>query len=729
MTISLFRRTLLGSVLVLGAPVVAQTQPEPAERRVATLNDQLTTEERLTLVNGSLGVGIPGMDIPKEAIGSAGYVAGVPRLGIPALQETDAALGITNPLRVRAGDRSTALPSVLAMGATWNTELAYRGGAMVAREARAKGFNVLLGGGVNLVREPRGGRNFEYVGEDPWLTGMMGGAQIRGSTDSHVIATIKHFALNAQETGRFVLDARIDEAALRESDLLAFKIAIERGRPTAVICGLNRVNGPFGCGHDWLLNHVLKGEWRFPGFVMSDWGAVHGADSALAGLDQESGSQLDQLNTGQVYFRGPLEAKLASDPRYAVRLKDMTRRILRAMILSGVMDDPPHPAPIDFAAHAAITKAQADEGIVLLKNDGHVLPIAATARRIVVIGGHADAGVLSGGGSSQVVPADPHVAIPMGGSTSLDALNRQAIFHPSAPLAALRARFPDAEISYQDGRYPGAAAAAARQADIAIVFATQWMLENEDAADLSLPEGQDATIAAVAAANPRTVVVLETGGAVLMPWLARVPAVLSAWYPGERGGEAIADILAGATNPSGHLPISFPASEIQGPASTLRGLDLPAKQTFDVRYDEGADVGYRWYARHGQKPLFAFGHGLSYTAFAYDDLRVTGGRKPTLSFVVRNTGGRQGKAVPQAYLTAINGNPERRLIGWDKVALAPGEAKRVTLAIDPVLLAHFDVPRGRWRVAGGRYAIAIATSADTPVLDGTLRVARQSIRP
>lgn len=729
MTRTVIRRIRLASALFVATPAIAQGVPDAVERRVAALNDRLTVEERLTLVTGSLGVGIPGMDIPKAAIGSAGYVAGVPRLGIPALQETDAALGIANPLRVRAGDRSTALPSVLAMGATWNPDLAYRGGAMVADEARAKGFNVLLGGGVNLVREPRGGRNFEYVGEDAWLTGVMGGAQIRGSTDRHVIATIKHFALNAQETGRFVLDARIDETALRESDLLAFQIAIERGRPTAVICALNRINGPFGCEHDWLLNRVLKGDWRFPGFVMSDWGALHGVESALAGLDQESGSQLDQLNTGQVYFRDPLAAKLASDPRYTVRLKDMTRRILRAMILSGVMDDPPRPARIDPAAHAAIAKAQADEGIVLLKNDRDTLPIASSARRIVVIGGHADAGVLSGGGSSQVVPADPHVAVPMGGSTSLDALNRQAIFHPSSPLAALRARFPRAEISYQDGRYPGAAAAAARNADIAIVFATRWMLENEDAADLSLPEAQDATIAAVADANPRTIVVLETGGAVLMPWLARVPAVLAAWYPGERGGEAIADVLSGAVNPSGHLPISFPASETQAPARALRGLDLPAKQPFTVRYDEGADVGYRWYARHGQRPLFAFGHGLSYTAFAYDDLRVTGGRAPRLSFVVRNTGTRAGKAVPQAYLTAIDGQPERRLIGWDKVALAPGEARRVTLTVDPRLLAHFDTAGQRWRVAGGRYAIAIGTSAETLMLDGIVRVSRRSLRP
>jgi len=723
------RRAVFASVLFAAAPATAQITPLAVERRVEALNDKLTTEERLTLVNGSLGVGIPGMDIPKAAIGSAGYVAGVPRLGIPALQETDASLGVTNPLRVRAGDRSTALPSVLAMGATWNPDLAYQGGAMVAREARAKGFNVLLGGGVNLVREPRGGRNFEYIAEDPWLTGVLGGAQIRGSADQHVIATIKHFALNAQETGRFVLDARIDEAALRESDLLAFQLAIEKGRPTSVICALNRLNGPFGCGHDWLLNHVLKGDWRFPGFVMSDWGAMHDVEFALAGLDQESGSQLDQLNTGQVYFRGPLRTKLASDPRYPVRLKDMTRRILRAMVLSGVMDDPPRPGPIDYADHAAIAKAQADEAIVLLKNDGGLLPIASTARRIVVIGGHADAGVLSGGGSSQVIPAGSHVAVPMGGSSPLDALTRQAIFHSSSPLTALRARFPQAEILYQDGRYPDAAAAAARDADVAIVFATQWMLENEDAADLSLPEGQDATIAAVAAANPRTVVVLETGSAVLMPWLAKTPAVLAAWYPGERGGEAIADILAGAVNPSGRLPISFPASEMQGPADSLRGLRAPPKQSFTVPYAEGADVGYRWYARYGQRPLFAFGHGLSYTEFAYEDLRVTGGRQLTLSFVVRNIGQRAGKAAPQAYLTAIGETPEKRLIGWDKVALAPGEAKRVTLTAEPRLLAKFDTQSHGWRVARGRYSVAIGASSEALALEGSASLAGTSLRP
>ena len=280
----------------------------PAQRAQMAL-DQMTEQEKLSLVHGVIAAPWGGKPKPDGSIGSAGYVPGIPRLGIPALQETDAELGVANPGDVRPGDTATAMPSDLALASTWNPELARLQGQAVGAEARAKGFNVLLGGAANLIRDPRGGRNFEYFSEDPLLTGIMAGSLIEGVQSRHIISTIKHFALNAQETDRVVLDARIDPAATRESDLLAFEIAIERGRPGSVMCAYNQVNGSYSCENDWLLNEVLKTDWGYPYFVMSDWGAVHSTvRSAMAGLDQESGEQLDTREL----LRGPF---VASDRR------------------------------------------------------------------------------------------------------------------------------------------------------------------------------------------------------------------------------------------------------------------------------------------------------------------------------------------------------------------------------------------------------------------------------
>ncbi|MGQ3045407.1 MAG: beta-glucosidase [Niveispirillum sp.] len=696
------------------------------DERARLLDAELTLDERIGLLHGPMALTFPGgPPIPAGSVGGAGFIPGVPRLGIPALTETDASLGISNPGEVRPGDTATALPASLALAASFNPRLAYEGGAMIAREAAARGFNVLLAGGVNLARDPRNGRNFEYLGEDPWLAGILAGESIKAIQDQNIISTVKHFSLNGQETGRFYANSIIKEAAHRESDLLAFQIAIERGQPGSVMCAYNLVNGDYSCGNDHLLNGVLKGDWGYKGWVMSDWGAVHATDYAIKGLDQQSGEQLDK----QIWFGEPLKQAALAGTVPEARLSDMSRRILRSMFAAGLFDGKPVKPQIDAAAHAAVAKKVADEGIVLLANKG-ILPLKGGAgKKIVVIGGQADAGVLSGAGSSQVTGIGGNArVVPIGGDGPMAMWGRQ-VFHASSPLKALRAALPEATITFADGRYPAEAAAAAKAADIAIVFANQWMAEALDAYDLSLPQGQDEMIQAVASANPNSIVVLQTGGPVLMPWLDKVGAVVAAWYSGQKGGESIADVLTGRVNPSGRLPLTFPASLDQYPRRDLPGWGLPKKQQFDVVYDEGADVGYRRFAALGMKPLFPFGHGLSYTSFAYDKLSVKGGDTLTVSFRVTNTGAVAGKDAPQVYLTGAGGVKLQRLIGFDKVDLTPGETRVVTLKADPRLLANFDEAARQWRVAGGTYEVTVGPSASTVALTGTAKVTKRVMKP
>jgi beta-glucosidase len=703
---------LAPAVLLLGCAFQALAAAPPDARpwnnvhltpdqRAALLNRELTLDERITLVHGLMALPIGNTPLPPEAIPAAGYVPGVPRLGIPALFESDASLGVTNPLRVRDGDGATALPSGLALAATFNPALAYAGGVMIGSEARAKGFNVLLAGGANLTREPRNGRNFEYLGEDPLLAGTLAGESIRGIQSNHIISTAKHFALNDQETGRHVVNELIEEAALRESDLLAFELALEGGHPGSVMCAYNKVNGPYACGNDFLLNHVLKSDWGFPGWVMSDWGAVYATDFAAGGLDQESGEQLD----GQVWFGAPLRAAVQSGTIPAGRLEDMTLRILRSMFANGLFDQPLSRSDIDYAAHAEVARKEASEAIVLLRNRDSMLPLPTAVTRILVVGGRADLGTLSGGGSSQVFP--PHVnsraIIPLGGEGEMAAW-KSMVFQSSSPLAAIRARAPKATVTFNDGRYPSEAVALAKQSEVVIVFANQWTTESEDVPDLTLPAGQDELIKALVAANPRTAVVLQTGGPVQMPWLDQSAAVLEAWYPGAGGADAIADILFGTVNPSGRLPITFPTASV-GP---LPGFGLAPRQSFEAPHPQGASVGYRGI---DLKPLFPFGYGLSYTHFSYHNLKVTSDKLLTVSFNVHNDGLERGKDTPQVYLTSVAGKTVKRLIGFTKVELGPRMDQHVSLTVDPRLLADFDVGKQRWHVSPGQYRIVVAASA------------------
>jgi beta-glucosidase len=367
---------------------------------------------------------------------------------------------------------------------------------------------------------------------------------------------------------------------------------------------------------------------------------------------------------------------------------------------------------------------------VLLANPSGLLPLSHDVKRIVIIGGHADSGVLSGGGSSQVMPiggAAPSIA--MGGEGVMAAF-RTMIFDPSSPFKAIKAKTSGSEVRFIDGSYPAAAAALAKGADAVVIFATQWMIEGEDVPDLTLPNGQDALIEAVAAANPKTVVVLETGGPVLMPWLGKVGAVVEAWYPGARGGDAIADILFGEVNPSGRLPITFPTSTAQLPRPEIPGFSAKEGTAFDVDYTiEGADVGYRWFARKKLKPLFPFGFGLSYTRFDYANLKVEGGDTLSVSFDIRNSGKTAGQDVPQIYLTDAAGEARMRLIGWQRVSVQPGETVHVALKADLRLLADFDATAHDWRIDAGRYQVALGTSAQDLKLRGAAELKPAKVKP
>ncbi len=697
-----------------------------AEQRTAEFQARLTQEERIALVHGVVGfpLGKNGK-IPEGAVGSAGYVPGIPRLGIPALQESDAGLGIADPGNVRAGEGDTPLPSGLAMASGWNMGLAREAGAMIGEEAHRRGMNVLLAGGVNLARDPRNGRNFEYLGEDPLLAGRLDGAIIGGIQSRHVISTIKHFAFNDQETLRMMADVHIAPQAARESDLLAFEIAIEDGHPGAVMCSYNLIGGAYGCDNASLLDTVLKGDWHYPGWVMSDWGAVHDVAAANHGLDQESGAEFDNA----VYFDAPLRAALASGVVPAGRLQDMTTRILRAMFTVGLFDNPPVHTPIDADADADIAKRVAASGLVLLRNQDALLPLPSTLHSIAIIGGHADQGVLSGGGSSQVFPVGgAALRVPRAFDGIVSAWQTE-IYDPSSPMAAIRAAAPHAVLRVDEGHYPAQAAAVAATCDIAIVFVTQWMSEAVDVPDLSLPDGQDALVAAVGAANPHTIVVLETGGAISMPWLGKVQAVMEAWYAGARGGEAIADALFGSVDPSGRLPVTFPTSEAQLPRPDIPGFTQPDGTRIDVTYAEGADIGYRWFARKAIKPLFPFGFGLSYTAFSHTGLEITDGDVPTAKVVLHNTGVRAGTDTAELYLIARNGTPEHRLLGWAQHRLQPGESHGAEIKIDPRLLADFDVAAHGWHVPGGTYDIAVGTSAEDLPLHVSVKIGERSLPP
>ena len=499
----------------------------PDERARAT-EQRMTDDERFSLIVSLIGA-VPSIGVPRDrripetvTNMSAGYTPGIPRLGIPALQSSDASMGVTNP-GYRPDDKgATAFPASIVVGSSFNPQLARDGGAAIGREARMRGFNIMLAGGINLARDVRNGRNFEYYSEDPWVSAVFGAEAVNGIQGEGVISTLKHFTLNCNETNRHWLDAVIAPAAHRESDLLAFQIAIERSQPGAIMSGYNKVNGSYLSGNHHLLNEVLKGAWGYRGYVMSDWGAVPEWDYALNGLDQESGIQMDVKQWGAEAFTDRLRKAYADGKLPKERLSDMVRRILRSAYAVGI-DKWAAPPAVDMVKHNEIALEIARQGIVLLKNDG-VLPLATeTPLKIGIVGGYAQLGVPSGTGSGAVLPVGGFAAtVNIGGAHGMMGNARNLFILPSSPLAELKKLLPQAQIEFDGGYTPAESVLLARRSDVVIAFGIRIEGEAFDLPDLSLPWGQDAIIDAVATANPNTVVVLETGNPVSMPWHDKV---------------------------------------------------------------------------------------------------------------------------------------------------------------------------------------------------------------
>ncbi len=521
----------LALAVVIATPIIAnaqfpgqQTEPKhyawsdaslSPDARADLVIKELSLEEKISLLHGQGGFG-PSAG-PTESNGGAGWSVGIPRLGIPAIQMADSAYGVTRG--AASGRYSTALPNNLAAASSWDPQAAFQYGALIGSELRDEGYNMSLGGGVNLTREPRNGRTFEYQGEDPLLAGTMVGNFVKGVQSENIIGDLKHYAINDQESGRNSVDANIDKRSMRETDLRAFEIALQISNAGAFMCSYNRVNGDFACENSYLLTDVLKKDFHFQGFVLSDWGGTHSTVKAShAGLDQEQ--------PGKNFFGDALQKAVESGDVSQAEIDEHVHRILRTIFATGLFDHPVVRQVPDVERGYALAQSIAEKSIVLLKNSHNVLPLeAATIHSVVLIGGHADVGVLTGGGSAQVdapggsvVPPPPAIA----GGNPMANFGRRHVWLPSSPLRALTAELPSSKVSYVSGDDLAAAATAAKGADVAIVFAYQPESEGRDLTSLDLGEEQDKLIDTVAAANPNTIVVLETGSPATMPWIDHV---------------------------------------------------------------------------------------------------------------------------------------------------------------------------------------------------------------
>lgn len=681
------------------------------DRRAQLLLDRLSQSQKISLLGGDDALGVTG------ATGHTGSSSGLPGL-VPTVHFTDGTAGI------RQGS-ATAVPVELAVAASFDRSLARRVGSTLADEARNKGNDVLYGPTLTIMRVAQAGRTFQAFGEDPLLSSRMGVALIDGIQSNGVIADANIYVANNQEgqdpTGasampgsplgastigsRFAIDAKVDERTLREIYLPPFEAAVKDAHVGTVMCAYNLVNGTYNCEHGPLLNGILKREWGFPGFVLSDYGAAHNTVASLQnGLDVEPWP-------GAAYGPAPVTAAVTSGAVSQAQLDDHVRRYLRTLFAFGVFDRPAYAedeAKIDKPAHAAAAQTAAEGAITLLQNRGSVLPLdPARLKSIAVIGKVADR-FLTGGGSSAVKPYSSVTV-------------RQGITDRAGP---------GVHVAYDDGSDPAAAAALAKNSDVAIVVAANYLTEGADLNCLSLecPNAygdQDALIEQVAAANPETIVVLETGGPVLTPWRARIKGLLEAWYPGQQGGAAIARVLFGDVNPSGHLPITFPRDEADEPTAG-DPASYPGVANSES-YKEGVYVGYRWFDAHHLQPAFPFGFGLSYTSFSYRNLAITpttGGAR--VSATVTNSGPRAGAAVPQLYvgLPSLPGarQPPAQLKGFEKLTLAPGQSARVSFTLDARSLSYWDAGAGAWRAARGCDTVMVGSSSRDLPLHGVLAV-------
>ena len=656
------------------------------EEKVDALVAQMTLQEKIQMVHG------------ERKRGFIGYVPAIPRLGIPELALTD------GPAGVRHGP-GTAFPAPVALAATWDRVLAHEYGAALGIESKAKGQNILLGPMINIVRVPEGGRNFETFGEDPYLTAQMSTEEIKGIQSQGVIAEAKHYAANNQEKQRLIVSADVDERTLREIYLPAFEAAVKEAKVGSIMAAYNKVNGTYCSENTHLLQDILKGEWGFDGFVVSDWGATHSTvPSANNGLDME-------MPTGE-FLGDKLMAAVQSGQVSQATIDDKVRRILRVMLRFGLMEKKFADGPIDYNSQAQVGRRVAQSGVVLLKNDNNLLPIDFKKfKSVAIIGPYANQATSGGGGSARITPL--YTMSPLGAL-----LNRAGA---STTLRFLRF-VPANDLTKSDPATTGAGLAAdaaqlAKECELAIVFARDFETEGDDRASISLPDEQDNMIEAVVTANPRTIVVLNTGCVVsLEKWVGKVPAILQGWYPGQDDGNVIADVLLGNVNPSGKLPITFPRSRQDVAVNTAEQYPGVGQTG---RYSEGIFVGYRHHDKSNVAPLFPFGHGLSYTTFDYSDIKVgkaeiKAGQTQTIDVQVKNSGRREGAEVVQLYVQDVKASVERpakELKGFAKISLKPGESKRVQFGLNDRSLAYYDAAQKKWVVEPGEFKVLVGSSS------------------
>ena len=703
----------------------------PTEARIDDLISRLTLDEKIGLVhaNGTFRSG------------------GVERLGIPSLMTDDGPQGIREDVALtswnavgRTDDFATALPPGLTLAATWNPALARECGKVIGEEACIRGKNVLLGPGVNIIRTPLCGRNYDYYGEDPWLSGRIAVGYIRGLQAEDTIACVKHFALNNQEKDRGTVNVELDERTLREIYLPAFESSVREGGALAIMAAYNKFRGTYCAQSDALLNGILKREWGFQGGVISDWGATHDTrEAALGGLDLEMGSRgsFDQYHFAREFRDG------VQGGTYPMALLDeKVRRDLRMLFASGAIDGR-KPGSINTAAHLDVARRIAEEGMVLLKDEASILPIdTAKVRSIAVIGEDAVRRFAAGGNSAGVKAFRETTAlegiVERAGSTtnivfSEGYLQPMPHYTSKEDVAGVKTSELTSATPEESRDLSDRAVLAAKSCDVAVVIAGlshQAHADDEgtDRYDLSLPAHQAELIARVVEANPRTVVVLIDGSPVDMgPWLSKVPGVLEAWYGGSEAGHALAAVLFGDVNPSGKLPCTFPKALAdtptqQGGARAYPGVDGT------VHYDEGLLVGYRWYDAKKIEPLFPFGFGLSYTSFAYSNLSVkpTGPASATVTCDITNTGTVAGAEVAELYVQDGHSSvmrPEKELKGFAKVSLAPGERKTVTIGLNARSFAYYAPDRHGWRVDAGDFGILVGSSSRDIRLKATYAIA------
>lgn len=702
---------------------------KPIEERVEDALSRLTLEEKVALTHAQSKFCSPG----------------VARLGIPEFWMTDGPHGIRPEVLwdewEQAGwtnDSCVAFPALTCLAASWDPEIARLYGKSIGEEARYRNKTVLLGPGVNIYRSPLNGRNFEYMGEDPYLAGKMVVPYVQGVQQNGVAACVKHYALNNQEVNRHTTNVIVDNRALYEIYLPAFKAAVQEGNAWAIMGSYNLYKNQHGCHNQYLLNDILKGEWGFDGVVVSDWGGVHNTQEAITnGLDMEFGSWTNGLSNGASnaydnYYLADPYLKLIREGKVGTKeLDNKVRRILRLAYRTTMDRNRPY-GSLCSEAHFAAARRIGEEGIVLLQNRNNLLPIDLNrAKRIAVIGENAIKMMTVGGGSSSLKVK--YELSPLDGIRKRVGDQAEVIYargyvgDPSGEYNGVKSG-QDLEDSRSPEELIAEAVAVAKEADYVIFIgglnkSAHQDCEDADRKELGLSYGQDKVITALVKANKNLIVVNISGNAIAMPWVKEVPAIVQAWYLGSEAGSAIASVLTGDVNPSGKLPFTFPASlqdvgahKLGEYPGTPRSDGSPI---VDQKYNEGIFVGYRWADKEKTKPLFSFGHGLSYTTFAYGkavaDKKVMGQDETlTITLPVTNTGCREGSEVIQLYISDLQSSlprPVKELKGFSKVKLAPGETREITFTIGKEALSFFDDTRHEWVTEPGKFEALVGASS------------------